>query len=197
MRRSTTTLRKSGAISRTWMPAPRNGDQRLMIARMLRGPLTSFQKYCCTCISVALDQHGAALPSADAERRDAAAPAGALEDLQHVQHEARARGADGMADRDRAAVDVELAAVELAERAVEPEVRAAIVLALPRRETGEHLPREGLVDLHRIDVAPGEAVALHERRDRMHGAEAHFRRIERSPMGIDDAPQRFQSVLAH
>src|SRR2546430_14594585 len=100
MRRSTTTLRKSGA---------------------------SFQKDCCTCISAALHQHRAALSTADAQRRDAAAPAGALEHLQHVQHEARARGADGVADRDRAAVDVELAAIELAERVVEAEVRAAVV----------------------------------------------------------------------
>src|SRR6266852_931296 len=123
------------------MPAPRNGDQRLMIARMLRGPLTSFQKYRCTCISAALDQHRATLAAADAERGDAAAPAGALEHLQYVQHEARARGADRVTHRDRAAVDVELAAVELAEGAVEPEVRAAIVLALPRGEACEHLAR--------------------------------------------------------
>src|SRR5438552_16928590 len=127
MRRSTTTLRKSGA---------------------------SFQKDCCTCISAALHQHRAALSTADAEGCDAAAPAGSLEHLQHVQHEARARGADGVADRDRAAVDVELAAVELAESAVEPEVRAAIILALPRREACEHLAGERLVDLDRVDVVP-------------------------------------------
>ena len=42
-------MTKSGAILRTLMPAPLNGDQRLTIARKVRGPLTSFQNACCAC----------------------------------------------------------------------------------------------------------------------------------------------------
>src|SRR5437879_1222705 len=67
----------------------------------------------------ALDQHRPALPAADAERGDTALAAGAFEHLEHVQHDTRARGADGMADGDGAAVDIELRAVEAAERMVE------------------------------------------------------------------------------
>src|SRR5512147_320667 len=72
------------------------------------------------------DQHRAALPAADADRRDAALSAGAHERVQQVEHDPRARRADRVTERDRAAVDVELRLVEPAERRVEAELAAAI-----------------------------------------------------------------------
>src|ERR1700694_2765529 len=135
MRNSTVTRRKSGAISRTWMPAPRKGPQMLRRMRNARGPSARRQRNPCLRLSAAnldaFDQHGAALPAADAQRCDAALAAGALEDLEHVQHDARARGADRVPDRDRAAVDVEPGAVEPAESTIEPEVLPAVRIALP------------------------------------------------------------------
>src|ERR1700693_228015 len=133
MRNSTVTRRKSGAISRTWMAAPRKGPQRVRRTRNARAPSARRQKNPCLRLSAAnlnaFDQHGAALPAADAQRGDAAAPAGALEHLEHVQDHARARGSDGMPDGDGAAVDVQLGAVELAEPLLEPEVLLAIRIA--------------------------------------------------------------------
>src|ERR1700675_453465 len=105
MRNSTVTRRNSGSISRTWMPAPRKGPQRLRRMRNTRGPSAKRQRNPCLRLSAAnldaLDEHRAALPSADAQRGDAAPAAGALENLEHVQHDARARGADRVPDRDR------------------------------------------------------------------------------------------------
>ena len=53
--------------------------------------------------------------------------------FEHVQHDARARRADRMADRDRAAVDVEPVLVERAHRARQAELVAAIVVVSPTR----------------------------------------------------------------
>src|SRR3977135_2570578 len=99
--------------------------------------------------SNALHQHRSALPSADAQRGDTTLAAGALEDLEHVQHDARAGCSDRVAERDRAAIDVQLRAVELAEGAVEAEVLLAVRIAFPRGEATQHLRGEGLVDLGR------------------------------------------------
>jgi len=74
-----------------------------------------------------------------------------------------------VADGDGAAIDVQLRAVERAEGAIEAEVLLAVFHALPRGEAAEHLRREGLVDLGRVDVVPREPVAHQERRDGVHG----------------------------
>ena len=133
--------------------------------------------------------------AADAKRRDGAPAAGALEHLERVQHDARAGGADGVADGDGAAVDVELAAVEPPEGAVEPEMRLAVVVALPRGEAAQHLRGEGLVHLDRVDVVPAEAVALHHRRDRVHRPQPHLRGVERAPVRVDDAARGASSRI--
>src|SRR5260221_8674197 len=93
------------------------------------------------------NQHRPALSTPDAKRSDPALPARAFEHLQHMQHHARARSADGMADGDRAAVDVQLRAVDLAESALEAEMLLAVRVAFPRGEAAQHLRAEGLVDL--------------------------------------------------
>src|SRR5581483_4891717 len=99
-----------------------------------------------------LDHHRAAQAAADADRGHAALAFRALEDVQQVQHDARAGSADRMAERDRAAVDVELLGVEPAHGAVQPELLAAVALVLPRGEAAEHLRGEGLVDLPGVEV---------------------------------------------
>ncbi len=81
--------------------------------------------------SHALEQHRAALSAANAKRRNAALAAGALEHLEHVQHDTRARGADGMADGDGTAIDVYLLAAGRAERAIKAEVLLAIRRFIP------------------------------------------------------------------
>src|SRR5262245_57586843 len=100
-----------------------------------------------------LDQHGAALPAADAFGGDALPDAEALHGVDEMQHDAVAARAHGMAQPDRAAVDVELVAVDAAGRAVKAEHLAAERVVLPGGEAGEHLRREGFVELPQADVA--------------------------------------------
>src|SRR4029077_10196099 len=85
-----------------------------------------------------------------------------------------------------AAIHVQLARVELAQRAVEAELLAAILLVLPRSEAAEHLGGKGFVDLPVVEIVEAEAVALEDRRRRVHRPEAHLRRIEAGPFRIDD-----------
>src|SRR5205814_5771464 len=58
------------------------------------------------------DEHRAAQTAANADARHAAFLARAFERLQKMQDDARARGADRMAQRDGAAVDIELVVVQ-------------------------------------------------------------------------------------
>src|SRR5256885_7798279 len=141
------------------------------------------------------DQHRAAEAAADADRRHAALLPGALQCFQQMQHDARARGTDRVAERDGAAVDVQPVLIELAERAIEAKLLAAVLLVFPGGEAAEHLCRERLVDLPVIEIVEAEPVALEDRRRRMHRPEAHLRRIKARPFGIDDAPERLQSIL--
>src|SRR5437764_2296523 len=102
--------------------------------------------------SYVLDQHRAALPAADADRCDAAFAAGAFEHVQQMQHEARARCAHGMAHRDGAAVDVQLRFVEHTERARQPELASAELIARPCAQAGDHLRSERLVDFPGVEI---------------------------------------------
>src|SRR3954453_16029014 len=94
-----------------------------------------------------LDQHGTALPAADAFGGDTAPGAEPLHGVDEVQHDSVARGADGMTEADRAAIDVELGAINSAGRFVEAEHLAAELLILPRGEAAEHLGGKRLVEL--------------------------------------------------
>src|SRR3984957_14077923 len=133
-----------------------------------------------------LDQHGAALPAADAFGGDAALQAEPLHGVNEMQHDAVAARADRMADADRAAVDVEPVARDRAGGAVEAEHLAAELGILPCRETTEHLRREGFVELPQLDVAEGKLMATQQRGRAVDRAEAHDRRIERRPFAVDD-----------
>src|SRR3954454_8865108 len=87
----------------------------------------------------ALQDDGEPLADADADRGDRHAAAPALELVRRVADDAAARAAERVADRDRAAVDVDLLGIEVA----------------PQLQAGEALRGEGLVELDDVDVGPG------------------------------------------
>ncbi len=98
--------------------------------------------------------------AADAHRHHDVLDAAPLALDQRMAGQARAAHAVGVADRDRAAVDVELVVVDA-------EPVAAV----------DHLHGEGLVQLPEADVVDLEAVRLEELRHGEHRADAHLVRI--------------------
>ncbi|GCC49484.1 hypothetical protein chiPu_0033851, partial [Chiloscyllium punctatum] len=102
-----------------------------------------------------------------------------------------------MAEADRAAVDVQPGAVDLARRAVKSQNLAAEFVVSPCCEAAQHLGGEGLVQLPGLDVLQGHPVALQKRTRRQHRAEAHDRGIERRPLAVEDDGLRRQAVLGH
>src|SRR6185312_10663504 len=115
-----------------------------------------------------LYQHRTALPAADAFGGDAASVAKPLHGVDEVQHDAVARSADGMAEADRAAIDVESGTVDRAGRTVEAEHLATEFFILPRGEAAEHLGGERFVELPSLDVMERELVALQQLGRRQH-----------------------------
>src|SRR5262245_64681569 len=91
----------------------------------------------------ALEDGDVGLAAALAHRLEAVPAAGAVELVEQRGHETRARRAEWMAERDRAAVHVHLGEVEAG-------------LLLPR----EHDRRKRLVDLDQVDVVGRQAGAL-------------------------------------
>ncbi len=83
-----------------------------------------------------LNQQRDALAAADAQRRHAHPAALALQRAQQVQHQARAAGAHGVTQRDGAAVGIETRGVDTTRRAIELELGARVVGAVPRRLAG-------------------------------------------------------------
>src|SRR3954469_15274685 len=107
-----------------------------------------------------LDQHGAAKPAADAFGGNAAPRAEPLHGVDEMQHDAVSGGADGMPERDSAAIDIEFFAVDLAGSAIESQNLAAELVVIPGGEAAEHLGGERLVELPGLDVLDGEIIAL-------------------------------------
>src|SRR5689334_4054928 len=101
--------------------------------------------------AVDLEQAGAALAAADAHRHHAPLGLAARAFLQQMAGETGAGHAEGMADRDRAAVDVVLGGIDT-------ELVAAI----------QALAGEGLIELPQVDVVDLEAGALEQLRNREH-----------------------------
>src|SRR5438034_440643 len=81
-------------------------------------------------------------PAADAFGGDAAPRAEPLHGVDEVQHDAVAGGADGMAEADRATIDIELGVVDLSGGAVEAQNLAAKLFVVPGGEAAEHLRRK-------------------------------------------------------
>src|SRR5205085_2168903 len=121
-----------------------------------------------------------ALPAADAGRGQAVATAAAAQLHERRQDEARARSAERVAERYRAAVDVRLRAVE-----------AEFLL------DGEVLAGEGLVDFDEVYVREFEARLLQGLADGGHGADAHQVGLDARVGPRDDAAQRLRAAAFH
>ena len=117
--------------------------------------------------------------------------------MQQVEHDARARGADRVAQRDGAAVDVQFLHVQLTHGVIEAEFVAAIGIACPCRNATEQLCGKGLVDLPGIEVVQCEIVALQYGGRGVHRAQAHLGRVEARPLTVEDAAKRRQAVALH
>src|SRR5688572_16360405 len=98
-----------------------------------------------------------------------------------MENDARPRGAHRMAEGNGAAIHIEFLLIQGTQSTIEAELFPAVFLVLPRRQAAQHLRRESLVDLPVVEVVEAEAVALEDRRRRMHRAEAHLRRVEAGP----------------
>src|SRR5690606_33036681 len=104
-----------------------------------------------------LEQAGGAHAAADAHRDDDVLRLAPLAFHQDVAGQAGTGHAEGMADRDRAAVDV-------VDVGIDPEGVAAV----------EALAREGLVELPQVDVVDLLALALEQAGNREDGTDTHL-----------------------
>src|SRR5882672_6183190 len=97
---------------------------------------------------------------------------------QEVAGQPRTGHAIGMADCDRAAVDIELVGID-----------AEHVAAI------DHLHRIGLVELPEIDIVDLQAVPLQEARNRGNGTYAHLVRLNAGGNEAAEDAQRLQALL--
>src|SRR6202012_2229670 len=102
-------------------------------------------------------QAGATLAAADAHGHHAPLGLAAMAFLQDMASEARAGHAEGMADRDRAAVDVVLLRID-----AEPVARI------------KTLAGEGLVELPDVDIVDLQPMALEQLRHGEHRSDTHL-----------------------
>src|SRR5262245_35389185 len=164
-------------------PSPRKGGERVTeraAQTEIRSSELSFRS------RHGLDQHGAALAAADAFGGDALLDAEALHGVDEMQHDAVAARAHGMAETDCTSVHVKFVTIDTAGRTVKAEHLAAERVVLPGGETGEHLRREGFVELPQPDVGERERMPAQERGRAQHRAEPHDRGIERRPFAVHD-----------
>ena len=115
-------------------------------------------------------------PAAEAERREALPPAAPPKLVEERRQDARARRADRVAERDRAAVDVDLVPVE------------AELVAI-----GQDLRGERLVDLDQIEVVDADppTFSIRRRTPWIGASNSHFGRDVRLRVA-DDARQRLR-----
>ncbi len=103
-----------------------------------------------------------------------------------------------VAGRERAAVDVELGAVDRAERGVEAEPLLAEDRVLPGLQRAQHLGGERLVDLVEVEVAEPEAVALEHPRHRVGGGHQQAlllgHEVDRGGLRVDEVGERLEPV---
>ena len=107
-----------------------------------------------------LDQHRAALPAADTFGGDAAFGAQSLHRVDQVQHNTIAAGAYGVAEADRAAIDIEPGAIDLPGRAVKAKDLAAEFGANGFRGVRDHYTAahmaDKLLDAYQSVLSPAE-----------------------------------------
>src|SRR5690606_31011631 len=106
--------------------------------------------------------------------------------MQQVQHDARAGGADRMAQRDGAALDVQALLVEYSPRRG-AQMLTAIVGVVPCRQAGQYLGGKGLVDFPEVQVIQPQLMALQNRAGRVYWTQAHLRGVQAGPLRVDDA----------
>mmetsp|Transcript_31128 Transcript_31128/g.98789 ORF Transcript_31128/g.98789 Transcript_31128/m.98789 type:complete len:245 (+) Transcript_31128:1312-2046(+) len=124
-----------------------------------------------------LEEQGDALATADAGRADGVLLVLADELVREVRRDARAGGAERVADGDGAAVGVGDLPVE-----------AQLLLA------GEVLRREGLVDFHDVDLVERHARGREYAADGLHRADAHGERVATDAIPGDDARERSHAL---
>src|SRR6266702_501368 len=148
-----------------WMPNSSVIAVFTMISRFSRS-VDDFKQ--AGCAHAAADTHGH-----DAVLRLAPPPLD-----QEVAGQPRPGHAVGMADRDRATVDVELVRID-----------AELVAAI------DHLHRIGLVELPEIDVVDLQIVTLEKPRDRGDRADAHLVGLDAGGDEAAEDAERLQSLL--
>src|SRR6266568_2780577 len=99
-------------------------------------------------------------PARGADRDQPPARAAVGELLREPGDDARAGGAERMADGDAAALRVHLRAIDRAQRLRAFEASAAVLLRFPGLQRAEHLRGEGLVDLVEVEILQPDAGAL-------------------------------------
>ena len=97
-------------------------------------------------------------PAADAFGGDAAFGAQAFHGVDEMQHDAVAAAADGMAEADRAAIDIEFGPVDLAGGTVKAEDFAAEFVVVPGGKAAQHLGGERLVQFPGLDIPECQSV---------------------------------------
>src|SRR5918993_5277862 len=149
---------------------------RLYLSSIIPLPALSAYRLLPTALSQSLDQERDAEDAADAERREAAPCAAPLHLVEQRRRDAHPRAADGVAEREGAAVDVEA-------RGVEPQ------LAVAR----DDLRGEGFVQLDEVDLVEPQLLSFEQAGDRGDGADAHHLRRDARELVIDDARQRLRA----
>src|SRR5678815_2453837 len=125
-----------------------------------------------------LHGHGRRFPAADAETRNAALAAGFLERRYERRQDAGTAGTGGVAERGRAAVDVDLL------------MRDTDVAHRDHGDAGE-----GFVDLEQVDVADAPTSFLQHLVDRGDGSGGELRRLLRMGCVRDHARNRLGAEL--
>src|SRR5690606_6637685 len=110
--------------------------------------------------SSALDDRHHAHAAGGADRHQGAAAAALGQLLGGGGDHARAGGGERMAGGQRGADRVDLLRVDPAQRRIQAQAVAAVVLALPRAQGAQHLGGEGFMDLVDVEILQGEVVAL-------------------------------------
>ena len=115
-----------------------------------------------------------------------------------MRNDAAAGGGERVAGGERGSVDVELGAVDGAQRAVQPEAFLAVLLGLPGLQMAQHHRGECLMDLVEVEVLQSYTVAGQQPGNRI--GRSHQQAvlavdvIDRSRLGVDEVGQRCQRM---
>jgi hypothetical protein len=110
-----------------------------------------------------------------------------------------AGGGERMAGGQRRAQQVDLVRVDAAQRCVQAQAVAAVILALPRTQGAQHLRGEGFVDLVDVEVLQGQAIALEHLRHghgRRHQQAFAMHEVHRRDVRVAQVGLRLMAVRA-